>query len=119
MDFGIAKSMEEVRRATTVVGGTPYYMAPEQASGEGVDHRADLYALGVTLFQLVTGVLPFADGDVAYRHRHEAPPDPREENLDVPEGLAQLVLSLMEKDMGARPESAAVVAARLKELVRG
>jgi tetratricopeptide (TPR) repeat protein len=119
MDFGIAKSMEEVRRATTVVGGTPYYMAPEQAAGEAVDHRADLYALGVTFFQLLTGSLPFADGDVSYRHRHEAPPDPRELNLEVPEGLAQLVLQLMQKEVGARPESAAAVAARLKELARG
>ena len=119
MDFGIAKSMEEVRRATTVVGGTPYYMAPEQAAGEGVDHRADLYALGVTFFQLLTGALPFADGDVSYRHRHEPAPDPREENLNVPEGVAKLVLHLMEKDAAARPESAAAVAARLKELMQG
>jgi tetratricopeptide (TPR) repeat protein len=119
MDFGIAKSMEEVRRATTVVGGTPYYMAPEQAAGEAIDHRADLYALGVTFFQLLTGALPFSDGDVSYRHRHEAPPDPREVNLDVPEGLAQLVLHLMQKEVGARPESAAAVGARLKELARG
>ncbi|TMA34597.1 MAG: hypothetical protein E6J87_06380 [Deltaproteobacteria bacterium] len=66
MDFGIAKSLEEVRRSTTVVGGTPYYMAPEQARGQSVDHRADLYAFGVTLFQLVTGSLPFTDGDITY-----------------------------------------------------
>ena len=55
MDFGLAKMTEEVRSAATVIGGTPYYMAPEQAVGEDVDHRADLYALGVTLFELVTG----------------------------------------------------------------
>src|SRR6185295_8453927 len=65
MDFGLAKMVEEVRRSTTVVGGTPYYMAPEQSAGEQVDHRADLYALGVTFFELLTGGVPFKDGDVA------------------------------------------------------
>ena len=50
---------------------------------------------GVTLFQLATGELPFADGDVSYRHRHEAPPDPRELEADVPAALAQLILALM------------------------
>ena len=55
MDFGLAKMLEEVRRASTVVGGTPYYMAPEQSLGEAVDPRADLYALGVTFFELLTG----------------------------------------------------------------
>ncbi len=77
MDFGLAKMTEEVRRAATVVGGTPYYMAPEQAAGEDVDHRADQYALGVTLFELVTGDVPFRDGDVTYHHRHTPAPDPR------------------------------------------
>ena len=70
MDFGLAKMIEEVRRAATVIGGTPYYMAPEQAAGEDVDHRADLYALGVTLFELATGTVPFREGDV------DLPPPP-------------------------------------------
>lgn len=99
-----------------MIGGTPYYMAPEQAAGEAVDHRADLYALGVTFFQLVTGSLPFADGDVSYRHRHEAPPDRREVNLEVPAPLAQLILALMAKDPENRPGSAAVVGASLAKL---
>ena len=70
MDFGLAKTIEEVRRSSTMIGGTPYYMAPEQAAGEAVDHRTDLYAFGVTLFRLVTGALPFVEGDLAYHHRH-------------------------------------------------
>ena len=69
MDFGLAKMTEEVRRATTVVGGTPYYMAPEQATGDHVDHRADLYAFGVTLFELATARRPFEEGDVTWHHR--------------------------------------------------
>ncbi|MGH0033166.1 MAG: protein kinase domain-containing protein [Myxococcota bacterium] len=117
MDFGIAKSLEEVRRSTTVVGGTPYYMAPEQAAGEAVDHRTDLYALGVTLFQLCTGHLPFEDGDVSYQHRHEAPPDPRELEVNVTPELAQVILELMEKSPDDRPANAAVVGVRLGELL--
>ena len=115
MDFGIAKSMEEVRRSTTVVGGTPYYMAPEQARGEGVDHRADLYALGVTLFQICTGELPFGDGDVTYQHAHSPPPDPREVELGIPEPLAALILRLLAKEPDERPANAAEVA----EVLRG
>jgi serine/threonine-protein kinase len=117
MDFGIAKSLEEVRRTTTVVGGTPYYMAPEQAAGESVDHRADLYAFGVTLFQMATGTLPFADGDVTYRHRHEEPPDPREFVAELPERLARIILQLMSKDVEDRPQSAAAVATELRILL--
>jgi tetratricopeptide (TPR) repeat protein len=117
MDFGIAKSIEEVRRSTTIVGGTPYYMAPEQSGGESVDQRADLYALGVTLFQLATGHLPFEDGDVAYRHRHEDPPDPRELNMEIPTEFAELILQLMQKAASDRPANAATVGTRLGELL--
>ena len=116
MDFGLAKMLEEVRRASTIVGGTPYYMAPEQSLGLAVDGRADLYALGVTLFELLTGSLPFASGDVAYHHRHTPPPDPRERVPGLPEPFAELVLELLAKEAEGRPASAAAVAARLREL---
>ena len=112
MDFGLAKMSEEVRAAATVIGGTPYYMAPEQAVGENVDHRADLYALGVTLFELVTGSVPFKDGDVTYHHRHTPAPDPRSLERRRARALAELILKLMEKSPGraaghARPKSCA------------
>ncbi|MDH3684571.1 MAG: protein kinase [Myxococcales bacterium] len=116
MDFGLAKMMEEVRRAATVIGGTPYYMAPEQATGEGVDHRADLYALGVTIFELATGTVPFREGDVTYHHRHTAPPDPRTLVPEIPAALAELILQLMSKDKNDRPASAGEVAERLAEI---
>ena len=118
MDFGLAKSLEEVRRAGTVIGGTPYYMAPEQAAGEAVDHRADLYALGVTFFELATGTLPFPEGEVTYHHRHMPPPDPRERAPGIPSALAELILDLMAKRPEERPESAAAVAERLKAVLR-
>jgi tRNA A-37 threonylcarbamoyl transferase component Bud32 len=114
MDFGLAKMVEEVRRASTVIGGTPYYMAPEQAVGGIVDHRADIYALGVTLYELLTGAVPFADGDVAFHHRHTPPPDPREGCPDLPDAFAELILHMLAKDPDDRSGSAARVAERLQ-----
>jgi len=116
MDFGLAKMVEEVRRASTVIGGTPFYMAPEQAVGGVVDHRADLYALGVTLYELLTGGVPFAEGDVAYHHRHTPPPDPRERCDDLPDPLAELILHMLAKSPDDRCGSAARVAERLQEI---
>jgi serine/threonine-protein kinase len=116
MDFGLAKMLEEVRRSTTVLGGTPYYMAPEQASGERVDARTDLYALGVTLFELVTGERPFESGDVTWHHRHTPPPDPRTKATELPDAFAELILSLIAKHPDERPASAEVVADHLRSL---
>jgi serine/threonine-protein kinase len=118
MDFGLAKAIEEVRRATTVLGGTPYYMAPEQAGSEPVDPRTDIYALGVSFFQLVSGNLPFSDGDVAYHHRHTPPPDPREQVVGLPDAFAELILHMLEKDPEARCSSASEVSQRLEPIAR-
>ncbi|HEY5657830.1 MAG TPA: protein kinase, partial [Myxococcota bacterium] len=109
MDFGLAKMIEEVRRAATVIGGTPYYMAPEQSAGERVDHRADLYALGVTFFEMLTGRVPFREGDVAFHHRHTTPPDPRTYAPDLPDAFAELVLRLMAKSPDERIQTSAEV----------
>ena len=116
MDFGLAKMVQEVRREATVIGGTPYYMAPEQSLGDAVDHRADLYSLGVTLFELVTGCVPFTEGDVSYHHRHTPPPDPREKIDDIPAELAELILQLLAKDPDDRCQSAQEVSDRLLPL---
>ncbi len=114
MDFGLAKTMEEVRRSTTGIGGSPYYMAPEQQSANGpVNLSADLYALGVTFFELLTGRLPFEGSEVAHDHRHSPPPDPRVLVGGLPDAIVALVLQLLEKDPAARPASAAEVASRL------
>jgi serine/threonine protein kinase len=118
MDFGLAKMVEEVRRASTVIGGTPYYMAPEQAIGGTIDHRADIYALGVTLYELITGAVPFADGDVAFHHRHTPAPDPREGCPDLPDAFAELILHMLAKDPDDRCGSAQRVAERLQQIAR-
>lgn len=118
MDFGLAKITEEVHQGSTILGGTPLYMAPEQASGEPVDHRSDLYSLGVTLFELVTGRVPFVEGDVAFHHRNTAPPDPRGVVRGIPDALADLVLALLAKDPAGRPGSADEAGTRLEQIVR-
>jgi tRNA A-37 threonylcarbamoyl transferase component Bud32 len=117
MDFGLAKAVEEVRKAASVIGGTPHYMAPEQARGGAVDHRVDLYAFGVTLFQFVTGSVPFDDGDVIYHHGHTPPPDPRTLNDQIPDALAGLLLELMAKKPEDRPADAVAVKRRLSSFV--
>jgi tetratricopeptide (TPR) repeat protein/tRNA A-37 threonylcarbamoyl transferase component Bud32 len=115
MDFGLAKVLEEVRGATTVVSGTPYYMSPEQVLGQDVDHRSDLYSLGVTLFELATGRVPFDSGEVAYHHRHTPAPDPRTLRPDLPEPLARLIMKLLAKDPADRHQSASELLAALTD----
>jgi serine/threonine-protein kinase len=110
--------VEEVRRSTIVIGGTPYYMAPEQSAGEQVDHRADLYALGVTFFELLTGNVPFKDGDVAFHHRHTPAPHVRDIAPGTPETLAELIAGLLAKRPSDRIKSAGEVVRRLAEIAR-
>jgi tetratricopeptide (TPR) repeat protein len=118
MDFGLAKILEAVRdQGATLIAGTPFYMAPEQATGNVTDGRTDLYALGVTLFELSTGRLPFYEGDVAEQHRHSEPPDPATLVADYPRELADLIRRLMAKSPEGRPASAALVAEALAEIV--
>jgi tetratricopeptide (TPR) repeat protein len=116
MDFGLAKVVEEVLNHTTLVSGTPYYMSPEQTEGTNVDHRSDLYSLGVTAFELATGSVPFREGNVPYHHVHTAPPDPRSLRPEVPEALASLILRCMAKSPDARPQEAQEVLAALRTI---
>ena len=116
MDFGLAKMMEEVRRGTTVLGGTPYYMSPEQAMGGAVDQRADIYSFGVTLYELVTGGVPFSEGDVSYHHRHTQVTDPRERADGISDEMAELILHMMQKNPTDRCASAGEVGKRLQKI---
>ncbi len=114
MDFGLAKVIEEVRNHTTVVAGTPYYMSPEQTLGKNVDYRTDIYSLGVTLFELATGELPFKEGNVPYHHVHTPTPDPRTVNPKLPLLLAKIILKCMEKDPDKRYQTAREIVTEIK-----
>jgi len=106
MDFGIARSLKTKGiTGGEVMIGTPEYMSPEQVEGKGVDERSDLYALGVILYEMVTGRVPF-EGDtalsVALKHKAETPKDPRDINAQIPDDLSQLILRCLEKDKEKR-----------------
>jgi len=121
-DFGLARpavadSAAQIT-ATGAVLGTLAYMAPEQFSGRPADTRADIYAFGVMLYEMLTGRVPF-DGDSAqimYGHLQQPPPPPRRLNPAVPDAVEQLILRMLEKNPDLRPQSAAEVAAALRAL---
>jgi serine/threonine protein kinase/tetratricopeptide (TPR) repeat protein len=120
MDFGIARS--PAAAGTTAEGaiiGTPEYMSPEQVDGQPADQRADIYALGVILFEMVTGRLPF-DGEsalaVAHMHRYEPAPDPQTLNPHIPDALNGVILRCLEKDREARYQTAQELLADLEKI---
>ncbi|RKH17311.1 serine/threonine protein kinase [Corallococcus sp. CA047B] len=121
VDFGIAKLLESCESPLTSEGsiiGTPEFMSPEQVRGSSVGPATDLYAVGVMLFQMLTGVRPFQGESlqVMFAHVNQPPPVPSSRIPGLPPELDALVLQLLEKDPGARPGSAEVVRERLKRI---
>ena len=110
MDFGIAKAANQTRKtAAGTFMGTARYVSPEQAMGHEVDGRADLYSLGITLYELIAGRSPFDSDEwmtVLYQHIHEAPPSPSEFVPDLDRDFQNVLLKLLEKDPKARYQSA-------------
>ncbi|MCX5091567.1 protein kinase [Streptomyces sp. NBC_00365] len=112
MDFGIARAMQSGVTSMTQTGmvvGTPQYLSPEQALGRGVDARSDLYSVGIMLFQLVTGRLPFeADSAlaIAYAHVQEEPVTPSSINRSLPPAVDALVARALKKNPNERFPSA-------------
>ncbi len=106
MDFGIARLTEDRgMTATGTVIGTPDYMSPEQARGQALDFRSDIYSTGVVLYELFTGSLPF-EGDsplaVVLKHVQEKPPSPQAKNPKIDPKIAAIILRCMQKEPADR-----------------
>jgi serine/threonine-protein kinase len=120
VDFGIAKMPTRTNQPLTALGsvfGTPEYLSPEQARGQTIDHRSDLYTVGIVIYEMLTGATPFASpnlGQVIMAQLSKAPP-PLPPQVDGE--LRILVSELLAKDPASRPQTAAEVAARLGQIL--
>jgi len=123
MDFGIARALKT--KGITAAGmmiGTPEYMSPEQAEIKETDQRSDIYSLGVILYEMVTGRLPF-EGDsplgIAMKHKSEKPSDPREFNSQISPELSHVILRCMEKAKDKRYQKAEELYSELDNIEKG
>ena len=120
-DFGIARIMgASALTMTGAISGTPAYMSPEQGQGHHGDERSDIYALGVILYEMVTGTVPFdADTPLAIimKHIHDPLPLPRTLNPDLPEAVERIILKALSKNPDDRYSSAGEMARALREAV--
>jgi len=123
MDFGIARSMTvKSRTGPGVMIGTPEYMSPEQVEGKEVEARSDIYSLGIILYEMLTGRVPF-EGDtpftVGMKHKSETPKNPKLFNPSVPDELSGVILKCLEKEKAKRYQSATDLQAELERLEKG
>jgi len=123
MDFGIARSLES--RGITEVGmliGTPEYMSPEQVEGKEADQRSDIYSLGIILYEMVTGKVPF-EGDTPFtigvKHKSEMPQNPKELNSQIPDDLSRLILQCLAKEKERRYQTAEELRRDLERIGKG
>ncbi len=117
-DFGLAH-LDTATALTTLgeVMGTSLYMPPEQIRGLKVDARSDIYSLGVTIYEMLAGSVPFAEGDVAFRHVFEEPESPRRRNPAVRPATEALVLRCLAKDPQKRYQDCGSLLAELRRLL--
>jgi eukaryotic-like serine/threonine-protein kinase len=123
VDFGVAAAHREGDTQLTKTGyviGSPKYMAPEQILGKKVDERADIYALGVIMYEMLTGVPPYSRGDhmsVMYQHVQGKARNPREINPALPQGLSDLLVKAMTVDKSKRHQSMEELRAALERFL--
>jgi serine/threonine-protein kinase len=116
-DFGVACLTDASKTKTGTVLGSPYYMSPEQLAGKKVDGRADLFSLGVTMYQMLSGELPFQGDSIAnlmYNITNEKHPDIRRYRSDLPNCVNNVINKALQKDAKARYESGKQMAASMK-----
>jgi serine/threonine protein kinase len=120
MDFGIARSIagEGITDKGMIIG-TPEYMSPEQVEGKDIDQRTDIYSLGVILYEMVTGKIPFV-GDtpisIAHKHKYVEPQEPRDLNSQISDDLNRVILICLEKDKEKRYQSADEIRSELANI---
>jgi len=124
-DLGLARSTDTPDTLTTdaTVLGTPHYMSPEQARGEtDIDTRADIYALGASLYHMVTGEVPFrgpTSGSIMAQHITQPVPPPREKNPALSRSVCELIERMMAKDPADRPQTPAELLAGVRDALEG
>jgi hypothetical protein len=123
LDFGLARGPGDAQLTQTgAIIGTPAYMAPEQARGEAVDQRCDLFSLGCVLYRMVAGEPPFKGKDatsILLALAMDRPKPPQQINARVPPALDKLIMRLLAKDLADRPTSARVVIETIAAIERG
>ncbi|MEE3373286.1 MAG: protein kinase [Planctomycetota bacterium] len=129
LDFGLAKRIDDEQRLDetqamlTIEGqvvGTPTHMSPEQAVGKEVDHRSDLFSLGVVFYEMLTGRLPFGGdslGEITQQICQQAPPAMARFNYELPQELERITMKCLQKDPGRRYQSAADLTVDLRNLI--
>ncbi len=123
MDFGIARSVEAKKiTGAGIMIGTPEYMSPEQVEGKDTDQRSDIYSLGIILYEMLTGRVPF-EGDtpftVGVKHKSEIPKEPKTNNAQIPDDLNLLILKCLEKEKERRYQSTDELWADLDKIKEG